>query len=41
MLTFSLHVVDVTHPNAAEQIEAVEDTLAELEVDHPPWSSPQ
>ncbi len=31
-----LHVVDVTHPNAAEQIEAVEDTLAELEVDHLP-----
>lgn len=29
-----LHVVDATHPNAAEQIEAVEDTLAELEVDH-------
>ena len=31
-----LHVVDVTHPNAAEQIEAVDDTLAELEVDHLP-----
>jgi GTP-binding protein HflX len=31
-----LHVVDVTHPNALEQIEAVEDTLAELEVDHMP-----
>ncbi len=31
-----LHVVDVTHPNAREQIEAVEDTLAELEVDHLP-----
>ncbi len=31
-----LHVVDVTHPNAASQIEAVEDTLAELEVDHLP-----
>jgi len=31
-----LHVVDVTHPNAAEQIEAVEDTLAELEADHLP-----
>ncbi len=28
-----LHVVDVTHPQAAAQIEAVEDTLAELEVD--------
>lgn len=31
-----LHVVDTTHPNAAEQIESVEDTLAELEVDHLP-----
>jgi len=31
-----LHVVDVTHPNMAAQIEAVEDTLAELEVDHLP-----
>lgn len=31
-----LHVVDATHPNAAEQIEAVEDTLAELEADHLP-----
>jgi GTP-binding protein HflX len=31
-----LHVVDVTHPNANEQIEAVEDTLAELEVDDLP-----
>ncbi len=31
-----LHVVDVTHPNAAEQIEAVEDTLAELEADQLP-----
>lgn len=31
-----LHVVDVTHPNAVAQIEAVEDTLAELEVDHLP-----
>jgi GTP-binding protein HflX len=31
-----LHVVDLTHPNVAEQIEAVEDTLAELEVDHLP-----
>jgi GTP-binding protein HflX len=27
-----LHVVDITHPNAAEQAEAVERTLAELEV---------
>ncbi len=31
-----LHVVDMTHPNALEQIEAVEDTLAELEADHLP-----
>jgi GTP-binding protein HflX len=31
-----LHVVDATHPNAQAQIEAVEDTLAELEVDHLP-----
>jgi GTP-binding protein HflX len=31
-----LHVVDATHPQAAAQIEAVEDTLAELEVDHLP-----
>lgn len=31
-----LHVVDATHPNAKEQIEAVEDTLAELGVDHLP-----
>ncbi len=31
-----LHVVDVTHPNVLAQIEAVEDTLAELEVDHLP-----
>ncbi|MFQ5400718.1 MAG: GTPase HflX [Anaerolineae bacterium] len=31
-----LHVVDATHPNAAAQIEAVEDTLAELEVEHLP-----
>lgn len=27
-----VHVVDVSHPNAHEQIEAVEDTLAELDV---------
>jgi GTPase len=27
-----LHVVDITHPNAAEQAETVEQTLAELEV---------
>jgi GTP-binding protein HflX len=31
-----LHVVDSTHTNVAAQIEAVEDTLAELEVDHLP-----
>lgn len=31
-----LHVVDATHPNAAAQMEAVADTLAELEVDHLP-----
>jgi GTP-binding protein HflX len=31
-----LHIVDATHPNAKEQIEAVEDTLAQLEVDHLP-----
>ncbi|WP_420631207.1 GTPase HflX [Candidatus Leptofilum sp.] len=31
-----LHVIDATHPNAAAQVEAVEDTLAELEVDHLP-----
>lgn len=31
-----LHVVDVTHTHAAAQIEAVEDTLAELEIDHLP-----
>lgn len=31
-----LHIVDVSHPNAAAQIEAVEDTLANLEVDHLP-----
>lgn len=31
-----LHVVDATHPQAAAQIEAVEDTLAELEIDHLP-----
>ena len=31
-----LHVVDATHPNSLAQIEAVEDTLAELEVDHLP-----
>ena len=31
-----LHVVDVTHPNALAQVESVEDTLAELEVEHLP-----
>lgn len=31
-----LHVVDATHPHMAAQVEAVEDTLAELEVDHLP-----
>jgi GTP-binding protein HflX len=31
-----LHVVDITHPNAAEQAEAVERTLAELEVAEKP-----
>lgn len=31
-----LHVVDYSHPNAAAQIDAVEDTLAELEVEHLP-----
>lgn len=31
-----LHVVDATHPQAAAQIESVEDILAELEVDQLP-----
>jgi len=31
-----LHVVDITHPNAAEQARAVEDTLAELDVQDVP-----
>ncbi|HID52787.1 MAG TPA: GTPase HflX [Anaerolineae bacterium] len=31
-----LHVVDVSHPNALAQLDAVEDSLAELEVDHLP-----
>ncbi|MEZ4644160.1 MAG: GTPase HflX [Chloroflexota bacterium] len=31
-----LHVVDTTHPHALAQVEAVEDTLATLEVDHLP-----
>jgi GTP-binding protein HflX len=31
-----LHLVDVTHPNAQEQAEAVYQTLAEIEADHIP-----
>ena len=31
-----LHVVDASHPNVGAQIAAVQDTLAELEVDHLP-----
>ena len=31
-----LHVVDATHPHARQQVEAVEDTLAELEIEHLP-----
>lgn len=31
-----LHVVDVTHPNASAQAEAVHQTLAEIEADHVP-----
>ena len=31
-----LHVVDATHPNAAEQMESVAGILAELEIDHLP-----
>lgn len=31
-----LHVVDTTHPHATAQLESVDDTLAELEVDHLP-----
>jgi GTP-binding protein HflX len=31
-----VHVVDTTHPNVKAQMEAVEDTLAELEIDHLP-----
>lgn len=31
-----VHVVDATHPQAAAQMEAVEDTLAELEVENLP-----
>lgn len=31
-----LHVADATHPNVDAQIESVEDTLAQLEVDHLP-----
>jgi GTP-binding protein HflX len=31
-----LHLVDITHPNARAQAEAVEQTLAEIEADHIP-----
>ncbi|MGD9892985.1 MAG: GTPase HflX, partial [Dehalococcoidia bacterium] len=31
-----LHVVDITHPNAAEQAQTVEETLAELDVANKP-----
>ena len=31
-----LHVVDVSHPNAAQHIEAVEDTLAEIDASSMP-----
>jgi GTP-binding protein HflX len=31
-----LHIVDVTHPNALEQAQAVTDTLKEIEADHIP-----
>ena len=31
-----LHVVDITHPNARAQVEAVGQTLAEIEADHIP-----
>ncbi len=31
-----LHVVDAQHPQMSQQMESVEDTLAELEVDHLP-----
>jgi len=31
-----LHIVDATHPQADKQVEAVDDILAELEVDHLP-----
>ncbi|HEX7976587.1 MAG TPA: GTPase HflX, partial [Anaerolineales bacterium] len=31
-----LHVVDITHPNARAQAEAVDQTLAEIEADHIP-----
>lgn len=30
--TLLLHVVDISHPNSIEHIEAVEDTLAEIEI---------
>jgi GTP-binding protein HflX len=31
-----LHVIDITHPNAAAQADAVEETLIEIEADHIP-----
>lgn len=31
-----LHVIDASHPNALEQADTVDDTLAELEVEHVP-----
>lgn len=31
-----LHVVDISHPNALNQYEAVQETLAEIEADHIP-----
>ena len=31
-----LHVADISHKNAAQQIEAVEDTLAEIDAAHIP-----
>ena len=31
-----MHVIDITHPKAAEQAEVVEDTLRQLELDAKP-----
>ena len=31
-----MHVVDVSHPNAREQIKAVEQTLSEIDAGHIP-----